>query len=1489
MPRETRKLRALFVSAVVSVLFGLMVVSGQNPPADTDRQNLPLRESELMAQGGPLPDYDIRSRSGAALDDAQLRSAVDLKRQLSADTAVQFDPRSGGVSHIFRPEGYLTDAQTGSPSAVLNRFLVEHADLLGLSPAGISGFTTIAEDRDGKTGVTHLYLEQRMGGVRVFGSVLKGHVDRTGRLISIEGNYYPASANLTSASALSAEAAVAAALESSLPDVLPKVLAQQPPAEAPPGSTILPVGPPYRFPSVLQTERGTDRLTLFEKGPFAKPIRVRQVVFPRSDGSVLAWQVEVHAPSHQAYYVLLVDATTGTLLYRTNTYRSAVGSNASVFPKSPEGSPPATFNFFGDPVASPLGWSSGPATLGNNVQGDSATSTGDFSFPFTNTWKNTGANAFDLAGLRLRFTPTDTLASGYTVTASAAGSTAAAATNLLPFFTNTDDGTINLICGGGWTANVLGATFTSFWVNTNGSVSLGAGITDDFPSKVSFSNDARRIAGLWRDLNPGGGGTLTGDCAPEGGGTRIRVVWNAVPNFAPPGAHTFAIVVHGIGTGLDNIIDIDYGTVSSPIGNLVGVGGNSGTVFNPTTTGIVNYRDLSGGAAPGIAGGLAQTFPDPDLNLSITNFAYHLNLMHDYFYRMGFTETAGNYQTSNLTRGGAALDPIQAESQYALGTYNNAFFQVAPDGTPGFVGFGLFSTSGCRRDSGLDATVIYHEFAHGVSTRMVGGPQNVSTLTSFQGGALGEGWSDAFPISIFNDPIVGAYVTCNPVGLRSASYRAHPATYADFGNKAGGLAAGIGVVFYPEVHRDGEIWAAAAWEIHAALGSAVTQQLLFEAFRYTPVEPSMVDAKNAVLLADRVLYSGAHLNTLYTIFARRGLGVSAGTSPGSYSTLPLQNGSTTTVFAAFDTPSNQYAADPQSVVFSDSFDGADTWVVTGVDGAGGGALWHVSSRRSSSGANAFYYGKEADGTYGTTFRNYGALTSPDIQLPAIGANQTIALEWDHFRQTSDVFLFDGGFVRVLDVNAGTTTQVSFVQNTRTSAGTTHGFAHQKVNLQPFAGRLIKIQFFMDTLDAIANAAEGWYVDNVKLSVFGVSGPSTAVTTPATGIFSRGATLNGTGNPNGAPTAAYFEYGLTTSYGRATPQVHLGSGTAPVAIGGGLIVGLSCNTTYHFRAVTINIGGTSVGADAAFATTAAPCFSTVADVDGDSRSDLVVFRTSIGTWLSLLSSSGYTASNAIEWGESTDTPLGGDFDGDGKTDRTVYRPSTGMWFILKSSTNFTTSFGVQWGNSTDIPLQGDIDGDGRADLIIWRPSTGTWFWLTSSNGYNYANAGSKQWGNQGLGDIPIVADMDGDRKADLVVWRASTGTWHWLTSSSGYDYAFNGQKQWGNLGAGDVPLLGDVDGDGVADLIVWRAPSGTWYWLTSSSGYNYSAQKAKQWGAAGDIPLITDLDADGIGDLTIWRPSNGTWFWLISTSGYSYASAGVQQWGNQGLGDVPVVR
>src|SRR2546428_495103 len=74
---------------------------------------------------------------------------------------------------------------------------------------------------------------------------------------------------------------------------------------------------------------------------------------------------------------------------------------------------------------------------------------------------------------------------------------------------------------------------------------------------------------------------------------------------------------------------------------------------------------------------------------------------------------------------------------------------------------------------------------------------------------------------------------------------------------------------------------------------------------------------------------------------------------------------------------------------------------------------------------------------------------------------------------------------------------------------------------------------------------------------------------ASAIAAFAATLNGTANPNGNATTGHFEYGKTLGYGSTTPDQALGSGSAAVAIGGGSITGLACNTLYHFRAVATN--------------------------------------------------------------------------------------------------------------------------------------------------------------------------------------------------------------------------------------------------------------------------------------------------------------------------------
>jgi hypothetical protein len=133
------------------------------------------------------------------------------------------------------------------------------------------------------------------------------------------------------------------------------------------------------------------------------------------------------------------------------------------------------------------------------------------------------------------------------------------------------------------------------------------------------------------------------------------------------------------------------------------------------------------------------------------------------------------------------------------------------------------------------------------------------------------------------------------------------------------------------------------------------------------------------------------------------------------------------------------------------------------------------------------------------------------------------------------------------------------------------------------------------------------------------------------------------------------------------------------------------------------------------------------------------------------------SKTKQWGLKGDIPLIGDYDGDGKTDVTVWRPSIGYWFIIQSSTNKVVQ--QQFGLPTDVPVPGDYDGDGKTDIAVWRPSNGFWYIIQSST----HKIVSQQFGLPT--DIPVPGDYDGDGKTDIAVWRPSTGMWYIIQSSN----------------------------------------------------------------------------------------------------------------------------
>jgi Subtilase family/FG-GAP-like repeat len=299
-----------------------------------------------------------------------------------------------------------------------------------------------------------------------------------------------------------------------------------------------------------------------------------------------------------------------------------------------------------------------------------------------------------------------------------------------------------------------------------------------------------------------------------------------------------------------------------------------------------------------------------------------------------------------------------------------------------------------------------------------------------------------------------------------------------------------------------------------------------------------------------------------------------------------------------------------------------------------------------------------------------------------------------------------------------------------------------------------------------------------------------------------------------------------------------------ALNGNGILGNSDSTDQHFSLVAYNFADNG---------------SKFVDFDGDGKTDISIFRPTLGQWWYLRSSD--SANRAFSFGMSTDKIVPADYTGDGKTDIATFTPSTGFWNVLRSEDS--TFYGFPFGTSGDIVTPADYDGDGKADAAVFRPSNSTWFISKSSGGTTIQQFGS-------AGDVPTVGDYDGDGKTDLAIYRVALGQWWYLRSSDGTNRAFT-------FGTStDKPVQGDYTGDGKTDIAFFRPSTGFWFILRSEDATFF----AYPFGTNSDIPTVGDYDGDGKFDSAVFRPSANTWYLNRSTSGVGIVGFGT-------TGDIPV--
>jgi extracellular elastinolytic metalloproteinase len=243
--------------------------------------------------------------------------------------------------------------------------------------------------------------------------------------------------------------------------------------------------------------------------------------------------------------------------------------------------------------------------------------------------------------------------------------------------------------------------------------------------------------------------------------------------------------------------------------------GNNGIAqanYAGDTAYLSDYRP-SGGTSNNYNFGLTLSSTDPKTysNASVTQLFYTANTYHDLLYQLGFTSAAGNFQTSINGGGGKGGDEVILNAQDGAGT-DNADFATPVDGQKPRMRMFIWDYTTPKRDCAFDAGVIIHEYTHGVSNRLTGGPANSNCLSVLEAGGMGEGWGDFMAIAIHlkatdkrttNYPL-GDWIYGNPAGIRSYLYSTslttNPLTYA----KVNGVS---------EVHAIGTTWATILYEV----------------------------------------------------------------------------------------------------------------------------------------------------------------------------------------------------------------------------------------------------------------------------------------------------------------------------------------------------------------------------------------------------------------------------------------------------------------------------------------------------------------------------------------------------------------------------------------------------------------------------------------------------------------------------------------------------
>jgi uncharacterized repeat protein (TIGR01451 family) len=740
------------------------------------------------------------------------------------------------------PDGFLTGPTTGDPLDIALAYLRAHAADFGLLPDDLND--VVVKDRyvSKHNGVTHIYLRQRLGGLEVFNGDINVNITRDGRIINIGTNFVhnlQQAANTTTPTLTAADAVRRTAQALGMP--------------APQSLTPL----------------GNDRNgnAQFSGGGVSRAnIPVRLMFQPLATGKArLAWEMQLQPTNSEDWLSVRTDAVTGDVLAKNNftvsEHAQATQSTGGSYrvPTQPASAPataadpnsylvytlPKRNPFDGDrtlvtdpadSAASPYGWHDTNGQAGAEY----TTTRGNNTFTYADLAAPDGFDAGDTtydAGSGLVFNPPIDL------TQEPRAYTDATLTQL--FYTTNTLHDILYHYG-------FDEASGNFQQNNYGHGGAGGDYVKAEAQDYSGTNNAN-----FRTLPDGQPARMQMYLGNTSHILTINAPADIAGNYTSGTSTTFGPQRFNL---VDNVVLVNDGTVTTtdgcePLTNGAAIAGNIALIDrgacdfvvkaknaqNAKAAGVIIINNVAAGGAMGM-GGTDSTITIPVLSLSLN-------------------------------------DGTAVKAELAKSTTVNVTME-----------------RGATRDGSLDTEVVIHEYGHGLSNRLTGGPANAGCLASYE--QAGEGWSDFLSMVLTAQQsdtratprMVGNWLVGDAQkgpGIRRYPYSTdmavNPETYDTL--KSPNASGMIG-----EPHDVGEVWASMLWEVYWNLvdkqgfnddmisgqgGNNRALQLVIDGMTFQPCNPTFVQARDAILAANQVNSNGADQCAIWEGFAKRGLGYSA--------------------------------------------------------------------------------------------------------------------------------------------------------------------------------------------------------------------------------------------------------------------------------------------------------------------------------------------------------------------------------------------------------------------------------------------------------------------------------------------------------------------------------------------------------------------------------------------------------------------------------------